>query len=218
MQKETCGIYVITERATQRPRYVGQSIGIEGRWGAYKNRFPKERFDYRIIQECLPADLNFWEKYYICALKTHWTEGGENQNWGGQHWPKPEEPVSPATRAKIAATQKGRPKSEEMKAKVSATLQGRPGRVQSEEEKAKRSATLKGKGKPMSEEAKAKSSAALKGRVAHNKGKPMSEEAQAKSSAAAKAREALKRAAKAAAEADPALEALLIPEIISIPE
>jgi len=192
MKKETCGIYVITERATQRAIYVGQSIGIEGRWSAYKNRFPQERFDYRIIQECLPAELNFWEKYYISALKTHWTEAGENQNWGGQYWPRPEEPMSPATRAKISATLKGRVQSEEEKAKRSATLKGRN---LSKEHKAK----LKGrvapnKGKPMSEEQRAKSSATQKGRVlseehkAKLKGKTRSEESRAKLSAALKGR------------------------------
>jgi hypothetical protein len=183
MQKETCGIYVITERATQRAIYVGQSIGIEGRWGAYKNRFPKERFDYRIIQECLPAELNFWEKYYICALKTHWTEAGENQNWGGQHWPRPEEPRSPASRAKQSASLKGRvrgPMSEEERAKRSAAMKGRVKGPLSEERKAKQSAVMKGRVRgPMSEEEKAKRSAAAKIRI-------RSEEEKAKRSAALK--------------------------------
>lgn len=202
-KKETCGIYVISERATQRAIYVGQSIGIEGRWPNHWKKFPQERFDYRIIQECPPAELNFWEKYYIRALKTHWTEAGENQNWGGQYWPRPEEPRSPASRAKQSAAMKGVPKSEEHKAKQSATLKGRPGRVQSEEEKAKRRATLKGRAmseeekakrsaaakiRIRSEEEKAKRSAALKGK---NKGKvhpPRSEEYRAKQSAAQKGR------------------------------
>jgi hypothetical protein len=180
MQKETCGIYVITERATERTLYVGQSIGIEGRWKKYKNRFPKARFDYRIIQECLPAELNFWEKYYIRAFKTHWSEGGENQDWGGQHWPKPEEPHSPATRAKISASKKGVPLSEEHKAKCSATQKGRVKGPLSEEQKAKQSAVMKGRVRgPMPEEEKAK----RRGKVPHNKGMPMSEEQKAKLSA-----------------------------------
>ncbi len=183
MQKETCGIYVITERATQRAIYVGQSIGIEVRWGAYKNRFPKDRFDYRIIQECPPAELNFWEKYYISALKTHWTEAGENQNWGGQHWPRPEEPMSPATREKISASlkgnsnTKGRVQPEEERAKRKgkpAHNKGKPGKPWTEEQKAKR------RGKVQSEETRAKNSAANKGRVPPNKGVPMSEEEKAK--------------------------------------
>ncbi len=222
MKNVTIGIYLITERATGRDVYVGQGI-VYRRWRHHQKKFPKDCFDYRVLLECPRTELDFWEQHYIRVLKTHWTEGGENQTWGGQYWPRPEEPLSPATRAKISAALKGRvapnkgvPMSEETKAKLkgrthseesrakqSASQKGRPGRVQSEEEKAKR------RGRVMPEEERAKLSAALKGRV-------QSEEEKAKRSAAAKARWALKRAAKAAAEA--ALEALLIAEIISTSE
>jgi hypothetical protein len=237
MKKKTCGIYLITEKASRKDVYVGQSIGIEGRWSRHWKKFPQERFDYRILLECPPCDLDFWEQHYIRVLKTHWSEGGENQDWGGQYWPRPEEPLSPATRAKLSAALKGRvrgPLSEEQKAKLSAALKGKVrgplseetkaklrGRVQSEEEKAKQSAAQKGrvspnKGVPMSEETKAKISAAQKGRaqkrrVSPPKRNPLSEETKAKLSTAAKARLALKRAAKAAATA--ALEAFLTIDI-----
>ena len=234
MKNKTCGIYLITEKVSRRDVYVGQSIGIEGRWVKHKGKYPADRFDYRILLECPRCDLDFWEQHYIRVLKTHWSEGGENQDWGGQYWPKPEEPLSPATRAKLSAALKGRvrgPLSEETKAKLSEALKGRnhseehraknssaqkgknKGRVRgpmSEEEKSKRSAAQKGR--VHSEEHRAKNSAAQKGRVPPNKGKPMSEEQKEKISAARKAQAALKRSA---AEAPPALETLFTLETIS---
>jgi uncharacterized C2H2 Zn-finger protein len=188
MKNKTIGIYLITERATRRDVYVGQGI-VYDRWKKHRSKYPEDRFDYRILLECPRCDLNFWEQHYIRVLKTHWTEGGENQNWGGQFWPRPEEPLSPATRAKISASKKGsvspnkgKTRSEEARAKQTEAMKGK---VFSEEHKAKlRGKTPANKGKPMSEEQKAKQSAAMKGRVRG----PMSEEQKAKQSAAQKGR------------------------------
>ena len=170
MQNKTIGIYLITERATGRDVYVGQGI-VYDRWGRHRHKYSEELFDYRILLECPRCDLDFWEQHYIRVLKTHWTEGGENQNWGGQFWPRPEEPISPATRAKISASKKG-------------SVSPNKGKTRSAESRAKQSAVMKGR--TQSEEHRAKNSAAKKGRVAHNKGRPMSEEARAKISAANK--------------------------------
>jgi hypothetical protein len=204
MKNETCGIYLITEKASRRDVYVGQSIGIEGRWVKHKGKYPADRFDYRILLECPRCDLDFWEQHYIRVLKTHWTEGGENQNWGGQFWPRPEEPISPATRAKLSASHKGqvphnkgKPRSSATRAKISAANKGQVppnkgkpmseeqkaklrNRVVSEETRAKQSASKKGAPiGPMSEEHRSKISAA-------KKGVPVSEETRAKQSVAQK--------------------------------
>ena len=99
MKNKTIGIYLITEKETGRDVYVGQG-DVYSRWKAHRRKYPEELFDYRILLECPRIDLNFWEQHYIRALKTHWSEGGNNQTWGGQFWPRPEEPLSPATRKK----------------------------------------------------------------------------------------------------------------------
>jgi len=197
MKNKTIGIYLITEKETGRDVYVGQGI-VYDRWERHRSKYPEERFDYRILLECSRTDLDYWEQHYIRVLKTHWTEGGENQDWGGQFWPRPEEPISPATRAKISATMKGRNISEETRAKLSAALKGKnKGKTHSEKTRAKMSSVKKGRAQgPMSEEQKAKLSAVMKGRVrvqseeekSARRGKPMSEEAKAKSSAALKGR------------------------------
>lgn len=74
------------------------------------------------------------------------------------------------------------PASEETKAKMSASLKGKPawnkGRTLSEEEKSKLSRAMQG---------------VNKGKTSHNKGKPMSDEQKAKISDAAKERHRLKR-------------------------
>jgi hypothetical protein len=199
MKNKNIGIYLITERATRKDVYVGQGI-VYDRWKKHRSKYPEDRFDYRILLECPRCDLNFWEQHYIRALKTHWTEGGENQNWGGQFWPRPEEPISPATRDKIAAANKGQvphnkgmPCSPATRDKIAASKKG---------------SVSPNKGKTRSEEARAKQSEAMKGRVfseehkAKLRGRVQSEEEKAKRSAAAKARAALKRATKATPPVD----------------
>jgi hypothetical protein len=101
MKNKTIGIYLITERAAGRDVYVGQG-DVYDRWKKHRSKYPEELFDYRILLECPRTELNLWEQHYIRVLKTHWTEGGDNQTWGGQHWPRPEEPLSLATRRKLS--------------------------------------------------------------------------------------------------------------------
>ena len=113
-------------------------------------------------------------------------------------------------RAKMSAAKRGKPKSAETKAKLSAAQKGIKRGSPSAETKAKLSAAHKGKtlsaetkakmsaaqkGKPKSAEARAKMSAAKKGK----KYGPRSAETKAKISAAAKLREARKREAREAA-------------------
>jgi hypothetical protein len=105
MKNKICGIYLITERETRRDVYVGQGV-VYDRWGHHRRKYPEELFDYRILLECPRTELDHWEQHYIRVLKTHWSEGGDNQTWGGQFWPRPEEPLSPATRKKLSEAQK----------------------------------------------------------------------------------------------------------------
>jgi hypothetical protein len=191
MKNKTCGIYLITEKATGK-MYVGlakRRDGIEGRWYDHKKRFPQDLFSYEILLPCPPGttreELSNLEKFYIRELDCV-EPNGFNKTSGG-----------------CGKTEL----SEEQKAK-------RRGRVHSKKTRDKRSAALKGR--VCSEETRAKISAAAKRRVSPPKRNPLSEETKAKLSEARKAVAARKRAAKAAAVA--ALEALLTAEIISTSE
>jgi hypothetical protein len=104
---------------------------------------------------------------------------------------------SEESKRKLSKSLKGKTKSEEHRAKMSAAQTGKKRGPHSEETKAKISAAKKGKkGKPLSEETKAKISAAIKGRTlseehkakisASEKGKTVSEETRTKLSAAQK--------------------------------
>jgi len=170
MKNKTIGIYLITEKETGRDVYVGQG-DVYGRWKAHRKNYPEELFEYRILLECPRIDLNFWEQHYIRVLKTHWSEGGNNQTWGGQFWPRPEEPLSPATRKK---------QSEAMKAyEASMTPEAKLFRSQkrseatkayeaslSEEEKQKRSEANRVRHASMTEEEKREHSEATKAGIA----------------------------------------------------
>ena len=179
-------------------RYVGQTVQplkrrfnehVKGNYpiGHAIRRYGRENFYCGVIKTCSSkAELDYWEKYFIAALKSkkpygyNLTDGGEGTV--GYH-PTPEmrakqsaihkgKPHSPEWCAKIAAALAGKPKSPEHRAKVAAT---RRGKSLSPEHVAKISATLKGK--PHSSEHIAKVSAALKG-------KPHSPERIAKAAAA----------------------------------
>jgi len=233
MQNKTIGIYLITERATGRDVYVGQGIVFD-RWKAHRSKYPEELFDYRILLECPRTDLNHWEQHYIRVLKTHWSEGGNNQTWGGQFWPRPEEPLSPATKKKMSESVKASLANEETKRKKSEAAKAYEASL-SPEEKQKRSeafraAVTEEKKQKLSESAKAheaslsaeekqKRSETAKARKAslspEEKQKwsealraAVTEEKKQKLSEAAKAQHARNRVAKAAAVA--ALEALLV--------
>ena len=170
MQNETIGIYLITERATGRDVYVGQGI-VYDRWKAHRKKYPEELFDYRILLECSRTDLNFWEQHYIRVLKTHWTKGGFNQTWGGQFWPCPEEPLSPATRKKQSEAMKAyyasmtEEKKRQKSQKISEVRKAREASITQEEKKErsqKWSEAAKAREASMTEEEKQKRSKALK--------------------------------------------------------
>jgi hypothetical protein len=143
---------------------------------------------------------------------------------------------SEETKKKLSVSKTGKKLSEEHKKKSATALKKARKIPRSEEARANMSAAQKASwvGRVISEETSKKLASGRKGKVGPNKGKkfseehrkniaeanrrkaPKSEETRKKQSESLKARLALKRAAKAAAIA--ALEALLAPEIISIPE
>lgn len=91
----SCGIYKITNILNQHS-YIGQSIDIITRWRHHRN-YPKqyshyplyrafekyglENFQFEILEECLPNELNEKEIYYIALFDTY--KNGYNQTLGG---------------------------------------------------------------------------------------------------------------------------------------
>ena len=227
MQNKTIGIYLITERATRRDVYVGQGI-VDDRWKKHRKKYPEELFDYRILLECPRTELDHWEQHYVRVLKTHWSEGGFNQTWGGQFWPRPDEPISPATRKKQSEALKSykasmseeekRKQSQKLSEAVKASLANmtpEKKRKQSqknseaqkayeasltEEEKQRRSEAAKAREASMSEEKK-RERAQKHSEARKAREASMTEEEKRKRSEAHKARHARKRAAIASLEA-----------------
>lgn len=182
MKNKICGIYLITEKETGRG-YVGQAINVERRWRRHFRRFPKDRFDYRVILECSRSDLDFWEKFYIKSMKTFWTEGGFNKTRGGQYWFSPESPLSSDTIEKIRQRLKGIKRSEETKKRMSLSMKGlKP--VLTDEERKRRSEFMKGNslrvGKIHTPETIEKISKTRKSQPGTFKGKTHSEETKEK--------------------------------------
>ena len=181
-------VYLILNKINGR-KYVGQTIQqLKVRFNehaAKRNNAPlgkaikkygRENFYCGVIKTCASkAELDYWEKYYIAALKTkkpygyNLTDGGEGTQ--GYHL-TPEQRAklsakmsivllgnkhtlgyrhTPKSRAKMSATRKGKPKSPEWRAKIGA---GNIGKKLTEESRAKiRAAHM---GKPLSAEHRAK--------------------------------------------------------------
>lgn len=149
-------------------------------------------FQFTILEECEISELlsreQFWIDIFFCDPKNANIAPNAGSSLGVVH--------SHQARANMSAWQKGKPKSAETRAKISAANKNR---VHSYQARAKMSVVSKGK--PKSAETRAKISAANKGRVlssrsaehieklsAANKGKVRSIESCEKMSAAAKRR------------------------------
>ena len=99
----SCGIYKITNKLNNHS-YIGQSINIENRWSDEKARafnpnseeyesalsqayrkYGVKNFSYTILEECLRAELDEKEIYYIALYNTY--KDGYNETTGGQGTP-----------------------------------------------------------------------------------------------------------------------------------
>ena len=166
-----------------------------------------ESFFIVVLEVCNDKEqMNQREMEWIARLNCKYpngynlTDGGENPpSMKGRKFSKKTrdrmsmahkgKKLPPEVCAKIAESKRGKPRSEETKAKLSAAHMGIPpankGKPATPEAKAKMSAAKKGKpsklkGRKASPEARAKTSAAKKGKSPHNKGVPCPPEVKAK--------------------------------------
>lgn len=175
------GIYSLVNRRTWK-RYIGQSIDVQKRKndhlsalkrGAHPNNHLQrawdngDRFDFEIIEECLPEDLNDREIYWIAVYDSFYN--GYNQCEGGCSTLGRE--CSEETRRKISEGNKGKKMSEETIRKRTETLRKRIAEdpVFAAEHHRKLSERMKGKpswnkGVPCPEWKKKQVSEKLKGR------------------------------------------------------
>ena len=143
-----CGIYLITHLASER-RYVGQSIDIDrrlvqhgvgrresGHLAAAVNLYGWAAFEATVLEECSRDALNERERWHIAdRLSLH--PDGFNLTDGGQRYVFADEVrarISTATkkgqtadvRARMSASMKGKPKSNEWRAAMSKRMQSNP--------------------------------------------------------------------------------------------
>lgn len=121
-------VYLIQNRINGK-RYVGQTKkNVKARFNEHAhnkksiigkaiNKYGKENFICGVIKSCTSKEeMNYWEKFFIFALKSkaprgyNQTDGGEGSS-GFKH--------TPEHNAKISAANKGIPKSSEQRAKLS---------------------------------------------------------------------------------------------------
>jgi group I intron endonuclease len=165
----------LTTRFGRHRRDLARNIHRNGYLQSAYNKYGEDVFDYRILEIVTnEQDLIAREQVWIETLNACDEAFGYNLITDAERHTHCE-----ATRAKISAAHKDKPKSDEHRTKIGAAHKGRK-RTLTAEWRAKLSAA--GKGRSLSLEARAKLSAALKGR----KGKPQSSEARAKLSAAHK--------------------------------
>lgn len=93
-----CGIYCITNKINNK-KYIGQSKNIPRRWREHQlsteynqysiqhaiHKYGIENFNFEIIEECLPEQLNERENYWINYYNTYYD--GYNQTFGGDTTP-----------------------------------------------------------------------------------------------------------------------------------
>lgn len=168
------GIYLITNNVSGK-EYIGSSKNLSHRrhthWFQLKkgehdnphlqrawNSYGKESFQFVVLEYCEFDYLLKREQWWMDLLDT------TNYNKGYNLQPPNRQKVADSTRAKISAYHKGKPKSPEHRAKMSAAAKGKLGtmlgRTFSPEHRAKIGA--KSRGRRHTEETKAKMSASKK--------------------------------------------------------
>ena len=156
----TCGIYMI-QNLVNGKMYIGQSVGIEDRWGHHRselrrndhgnehlqsawNKYGEDNFEFTVICECEESQLNTKEIYYIAKLKTYDHDFGYNKTYGGDSERPTEE-----TREKMSKAHKGHIVSEETKRKQSEANKGENNGSKRPEVREKLSEAHKGENNPM---------------------------------------------------------------------
>jgi group I intron endonuclease len=130
---DICGIYKITSPSGKI--YIGQSMNINKRWNIYKNlhcknqrhvyhsivKYGYESHKFEIIHQCLPGELNYFEKYYVDLHKTFNSCHGMNLKDGGGN----KAFMSKETKEKMSKAKKGIPLSREHKENISKSNKGK---------------------------------------------------------------------------------------------
>lgn len=133
------GIYLITNVKNSK-KYIGKDINLPSRkyrhWHKLKNgshnnphlqasynRHGKESFHYMILERCLPEDMVKREKYWIDYYDTKNPDKGYNMNDPevGRLGMK----LTPEHKAKISASMKGKVRSVDYRANISAAHLGK---------------------------------------------------------------------------------------------
>ena len=169
------GVYVIRNTVSEKV-YVGSSLDVSRRLKAHLSNLRSRRhrnqylqrawdkhgetaFEFSMVEESTRETVIATEQKWIDSL------GAADEARGYNACPKAASvgslPKSEEHRAKIGASQRGRKRSPETCARISAAMAGKTRRPLSAEQKAKISTAKKGR--PMSEEARKKLSAAKTG-------------------------------------------------------
>ncbi|MBR3050492.1 MAG: GIY-YIG nuclease family protein, partial [Selenomonadaceae bacterium] len=128
------GIVYLIMNLVNGKKYVGQTVrSLEKRMlqHTYDNlcvdkamrKYGLENFYYGVVKSCASKEeLDYWEKYFIVALKSkvpngyNLTDGGEG-TVGRKH--------TPETLAKMSASKLGKKRSAETRAKISVSRKGK---------------------------------------------------------------------------------------------
>lgn len=114
MKEKVCGIYKITNKINGLG-YVGQSIDCNRRWSNHKStplkrtidlaikEFGIENFTFKIEKECLPEELDYYERETIEKYHTLYPNGYNMRGGGRSGY----DSVCEETRRKISENTKG---------------------------------------------------------------------------------------------------------------
>ena len=135
-KNKICGVYLITNNLNGMS-YAGQSRHCKYRWLEHKkpsknvapidkaiNEYGAENFTFKIEKECLPEELDFYERETIKKYNTLWSNGYNKYTGGKSGFDMCEE-----SKRKLSELEKGKkkpPHSEDTKRKMSETKKNTP--------------------------------------------------------------------------------------------